>query len=53
MKVFFHDAFFDVYTSDPAATSGRTEAIVRAIEDETTFFEPRPADESVIGLVHI
>ena len=32
MKVIFHEDFYRVYTSDPAAAAGRMEAIVEEIE---------------------
>jgi len=32
MKVFFHEDFYEEYTSDPAAETGRMEAIVKEIE---------------------
>lgn len=37
MKVFFHDDFYQEYTSDPAAESGRMEAIVKTIQEEVTW----------------
>jgi acetoin utilization deacetylase AcuC-like enzyme len=52
MKVIFHPAFYEVYTSDPAAAAGRMEAIVQAIGDRTAFVEAKPASEEAIGAVH-
>jgi len=52
MKVFFHNDFYSVYTSDPAAEPGRMEAVVQAIEAEVEFIIPEPADEEDIALVH-
>ena len=45
MKVIFHPRFYEVYTSDPAAASGRMEPMVRALEKEFEFVEPGPALE--------
>jgi len=52
MRVFFHSAFYDVYTSDPAATSGRMESIVSVIGKHVTFVEPEPAAYEDIAAVH-
>lgn len=52
MKVVYHQAFNQVYTSDPAAAAGRMEAIVEAIENKVTFVEAKPASEEQIGLAH-
>ncbi|MGD9016673.1 MAG: histone deacetylase family protein [Desulfobacterales bacterium] len=51
MKVFFHHAFYELYTSDPAAAGGRMEAIVEAIEGQVTLVEPRPATEAELSAV--
>ncbi|MFO7559230.1 MAG: histone deacetylase family protein [Desulfobacterales bacterium] len=52
MKVFFHNDFYRVYTSDPAAESGRMEAVVQAIKSEVEFVIPEPACEEDIALAH-
>ncbi len=52
MKVVFHEDFYQVYTSDPAATSGRLEAVVEIIEPQVEFIEAEPAAESEIEAVH-
>ncbi len=52
MKVVFHEEFFSVYTSDPAAARSRLEPVVRAIEDQVEFIEAVPADEADIRAVH-
>ncbi len=31
MKVIFHESFYQVYASDPAAASGRMEAVMEVI----------------------
>lgn len=52
MKVFFHNDFYEVYTSDPAAAEGRMEAIVKVIQDTVEFIEPRPASDAEVLLAH-
>ena len=52
MKVIFHPKFYEVYTSDPAAASGRMEPMVRALEKEYEFIEPAPASERDLERVH-
>ena len=52
MKVFFHNDFYDVYTSDPAAADGRMQAVVDVIRDKVEIVEPRAATESEILLAH-
>ncbi len=52
MKVVFHEAFYDVYTSDPAAAAGRMEAVVGVVEPHATFIDAKPAAEEAIAAVH-
>lgn len=52
MKVIFHPRFYEVYTSDPAASKGRMEAITRELKGEFEFIEPKQASEKDIELVH-
>lgn len=52
MKVIFHERFYEVYTSDPAATAGRMEAIVKALGKDFEFLEPPPAADKDLALVH-
>ncbi len=52
MKVIFHEDFYQVYTSDPAAAAGRMEAVVDAISTRVEFIHATPAAESQIALVH-
>jgi acetoin utilization deacetylase AcuC-like enzyme len=52
MKVIFHEDFYQVYTGDPAAASGRMEAIVEAIEDHVAFVPAEPASQEDIAAVH-
>ena len=37
MKVVFHEDFYKIYTSDPAASAGRMESIVEVIESKVEF----------------
>ena len=43
MKVVFHEDFYQVYTSDPAAASGRIESVVETIEPSVEFVPAEPA----------
>ncbi len=52
MKVYTHNDFSSVYTMDPAASQGRIEAILRAIEGEVTLEDACPAGEDDILAVH-
>ncbi len=52
MKVVFHEDFYQVYTSDPAAAQGRMEAIMDAVEPHVTLVEAVPAAEADIAAVH-
>jgi hypothetical protein len=42
MKVVFHEDFNHVYTSDPAAASGRVESIIKTIEPYVEFVPAVP-----------
>ena len=52
MKVVFHEDFYHVYTSDPAAAAGRMESIVEAIEPYVEFVPAEPALREHIAAVH-
>ena len=52
MQVIFHENFYQVYTSDPAAAAGRMEAIVETIESHVEFVKAQPATEAQIQLAH-
>jgi len=52
MKVVFHEDFYQVYTSDPAAAAGRMQAIVDAIEHKVEFVDAQSAAEDDIAAVH-
>ncbi|MCX8042713.1 MAG: histone deacetylase family protein [Desulfobacterota bacterium] len=52
MKVVFHEAFYRVYSSDPAAASGRLEPIVAALGGMAEFITAEPASQENIQTVH-
>jgi acetoin utilization deacetylase AcuC-like enzyme len=52
MKVVYHKDFNQVYTSDPAAASGRMESIVETIEPHVAFVQAEPALRAHIAAVH-
>jgi len=52
MKVVWSEKFIESYTMDPAAASGRMEAILDVIKDRVTFVEARPAGEEDIAACH-
>ncbi len=52
MKVVFHEDFYKVYTSDPAASAGRMESIMESIESKVEFVEAQPATQKDIEAAH-
>lgn len=52
MIVYFHHDFYEVYTSDPAAESGRMEAIVEELSTEVELVECEPASEEDLLAAH-
>jgi len=52
MKFIFHEDFYKVYTTDPAAAKGRMESIVKVIKSNAEFIPAKPASEEDIALVH-
>jgi acetoin utilization deacetylase AcuC-like enzyme len=50
--VFFHEDFYRVYTSDPAAAGGRMEAVIKAIRPKVNLVEADGASEVDIASVH-
>ncbi len=52
MKVVFHEDFYQVYTSDPAAEAGRMESVVDVIEPHVEFIPAEPALPQDIAAVH-
>ena len=52
MKIVFHPRYMEVYTSDPAAASGRIEPILKELEGRYDFIEPQAASEDDLKRVH-
>ncbi len=52
MKVVFHEDFYEVYTSDPAALAGRMEAIVAELPSWVELIPAEPADVQDLLAVH-
>ena len=52
MKVIFHENFYGVYTSDPAAATGRMEAVMEVVESHVDFIKAEAASETDIAAIH-
>ena len=55
MKIIFHKKFYDHYTNDPAADTGRLEPIIKELEkyrNEYEFVKPEPATKEDILRAH-
>jgi acetoin utilization deacetylase AcuC-like enzyme len=52
MKVIFHEDFYKVYTSDPAAENGRIEAVMEVIDGKVELITARNALLDDIEAVH-
>ena len=52
MKVVYHEDYNLVYTSDPAASAGRIQAMETALRGKVTFTEPKPAAREDILAAH-
>jgi len=52
MKIVFHPRYTEVYTSDPAASAGRIESILKELEGSYDFVEPQAASEGDLRRVH-
>lgn len=55
IKIVFHEKFYDVYTGDPAASSGRLEPIINELKkypEEYDFVKPEPASKEDILRAH-
>lgn len=52
MKVIFHEEFYQVYTSDPAAAPGRMEAVTNVITSKVEMIKAEPALDEDISVVH-
>ncbi|MEQ8200682.1 MAG: histone deacetylase family protein [Syntrophomonadaceae bacterium] len=52
MKVVYHEDYNQVYTSDPAASPGRIQAVTAALQGKVTWVKPEPATMLDILQVH-
>lgn len=52
MNVYFHNDFYQVYTSDPAASAGRMEAIIEVVAPYADIRTCEPATEEDLVAVH-
>ncbi len=52
MQVIYHEDFNKTYCSDPAAASGRIEAVHEVIRDSVNFVEAIPAEKEDIAAMH-
>ena len=52
MKIVYHPRYTEVYASDPAASPGRIEAILKELEGRYDFVEPQAASENDLKRVH-
>ncbi|MEW6670858.1 MAG: histone deacetylase family protein [Thermodesulfobacteriota bacterium] len=52
MRVVFNEAFYRVYTSDPAAAAGRMETIMEVVAPQVVLVAAEPASDSDIAAVH-
>ncbi|MDA8142159.1 MAG: histone deacetylase family protein [Desulfobacteraceae bacterium] len=52
MKVYFHEDFYQVYTSDPAAAPGRMEAVMEAISPHVQLCKAEPAKQGDLLAAH-
>jgi len=52
MKVVFHEDFYEVYTTDPAAEPGRMEAVIDVIQAHVEIVNAEPASEKDLLAVH-
>ena len=52
MKVIFHNDFYNVYACEPAADSGRMEAIIECLGDKFDMLQAVAAEERDIEAVH-
>ncbi len=52
MKIVYHPRYTEVYSSEPAASPGRMEAILKELEGQYDFVQPEPALEEDLLRVH-
>lgn len=53
MKIVYHPRYAEVYASDPAASPGRIETILKELEGRYDFVEPQAASQDDLTRVHI
>ena len=52
MKIVYHPRYSEIYASDPAASPGRIEAILKEVEGRYDFIQPQAASEDDLRRVH-
>jgi acetoin utilization deacetylase AcuC-like enzyme len=52
MKIVYHPRYSEIYASDPAASPGRIEAILKELEGRYDFIQPQAASEDDLRRVH-
>jgi len=52
VKIVYHEIYKQGYTSDPAASPGRIESILKELQGKYEFIRPEPATESDLRRVH-
>lgn len=52
MKVVYHPRYTEVYASDPAASPGRIETILKELQGKYDFIQPQAASEDDLKRVH-
>ena len=52
MKIIYDPRYAEVYVSDPAAKSGRMEAVLKKLQGSYDFLKPEPANEEDLERVH-
>jgi acetoin utilization deacetylase AcuC-like enzyme len=52
VKIVYHPRYTEIYASDPAASPGRMESILKELQGQYDFIEPQPASEDDINRVH-
>jgi acetoin utilization deacetylase AcuC-like enzyme len=52
MKIIFHERFYEVYTTDPAAAAGRMEAILEVLGKDFQLVTPPAAAKDDLAMVH-
>jgi len=52
MKVVFHNDFYKIYAREPAAASGRMEAVIKSLGNKFEFIEAVAAEQKDLEAVH-